>query len=467
MRSAIDGPGTLLSPEEVRAYQPEPPTTGPGFAMIRARRRMVETGQWDGAQCMGRRWPIGCVALEVTQRCNLDCTLCYLSETAEAVKDLPLEELFRRIDTIFEMYGPNTDIQVTGGDPTLRRREELVAVIRRIRERGMRPSLFTNGIRATRSLLKELAEAGLVDVAFHVDMTQQRKGFSAEVELNQIRREYIGRVRGLGLSVMFNTTVFSENAHEISKLAAFFVANSDVVSLASFQLGADTGRGRARGRSDFITPDSVSDAIRGGTTEELSFGFPRAGHRACNRYAMALVCNGHAYNAYDEPEAMGSLLAATAHMPTDRQDRWRAVTALALALLLTPRLLPTALRLALSKAWQMRRDLVAARGKVSKISFFIHNFMSACSLERDRVAACAFMVATADGPISMCLHNARRDDFLLQPLAIRQRANAIFWNPITGGLQNDPHPVQAPILPPKLRKGRDVLDTTAPTTENR
>jgi 7,8-dihydro-6-hydroxymethylpterin dimethyltransferase len=67
----------------------------------------------------------------------------------------------------------------------------------------------------------------------------------------------------------------------------------------------------------------------------------------------------------------------------------------------------------------------------------------------------------------MCLHNARRDDFLLQPLAIRQRANEIFWNPITGGLQNDPHPVQAPILPPKLRKGRDVLDTTAPTTENR
>src|SRR5260370_40326628 len=120
MRSAIDGPGTLLSPEEVRAYQPEPPTTGPGFAMIRARRRMVETGQWDGARCMGRRWPVGCVALEITQRCNLDCTLCYLSETAEAVKDLPLGEIFRRIGTLFGMYGPNTPNPDTGGGPTLR-----------------------------------------------------------------------------------------------------------------------------------------------------------------------------------------------------------------------------------------------------------------------------------------------------------------------------------------------------------
>jgi 7,8-dihydro-6-hydroxymethylpterin dimethyltransferase len=157
---------------------------------------MVDTEQWDGAQCMGRRWPIGCVALEVTQRCNLDCTFCYLSEAAEAVKDVPLEELFRRIDAIFDMYGPNTDVQVTGGDPTLRSPNDLVAVVRRIRERGMRASLFTNGIRATRSLLAALARAGLVDVAFHVDLTQERKGFSSEVELNKVRSEYIERAHG-------------------------------------------------------------------------------------------------------------------------------------------------------------------------------------------------------------------------------------------------------------------------------
>src|SRR6266545_4601007 len=45
-------------------------------------------------QVLGRRATIGCVALEVTQRCNLDCTLCYLSESAESVKDLPIEVLF-------------------------------------------------------------------------------------------------------------------------------------------------------------------------------------------------------------------------------------------------------------------------------------------------------------------------------------------------------------------------------------
>ena len=55
--------------------------------MALARARMEATGQWHPRQSMGRRWAIGCVALEITQRCNLDCTLCYLSDHSEAVKE--------------------------------------------------------------------------------------------------------------------------------------------------------------------------------------------------------------------------------------------------------------------------------------------------------------------------------------------------------------------------------------------
>ncbi len=162
------------------------PTESPNreiSALLQARNRMVETGQWSGGQLMGRRWPIGCVALEITQRCNLDCTACYLSENSQAVRDLPLQEVFRRVDMIFDHYGPNTDVQITGGDPTLRRRDELVGIVRRVRAKGLRPTLFTNGIRAKRDLLEELAAAGLVDVAFHVDLTQQRRGYSSENKL--------------------------------------------------------------------------------------------------------------------------------------------------------------------------------------------------------------------------------------------------------------------------------------------
>jgi hypothetical protein len=138
--------GDCLSPAEIAAARPYPPPP-PGTAPLDlARARMQAHGQWHPRQAMGRRWSIGCVALEITQRCNLDCTLCYLSDHAEAVRDIPLPEVFQRIDAIRAQYGPDTDVQVTGGDPTLRRRDELVAIVRRVRERGLRPSLFTNGI---------------------------------------------------------------------------------------------------------------------------------------------------------------------------------------------------------------------------------------------------------------------------------------------------------------------------------
>jgi len=41
----------------------------------------------------GWRCPVTWVSLEATQRSNLDCTLCCLSETSETVRNFPLEEI--------------------------------------------------------------------------------------------------------------------------------------------------------------------------------------------------------------------------------------------------------------------------------------------------------------------------------------------------------------------------------------
>jgi MoaA/NifB/PqqE/SkfB family radical SAM enzyme len=174
---------------------------------------------------------VGCVALEITQRRNLDCELCYLSEHSEAVRDLPLEEIFRRIDIIRRHYGPGTNVQVTGGDPTLRRRDELIAIVRRLAEQGLRPALFTNGIRARRDLLTELAHVGLKDVAFHVDTTQRRKAFDRKAILGAMRElpphpevpDSLRRLQeaGLRLCALTNSTrVVAEVAERILAIEA-------------------------------------------------------------------------------------------------------------------------------------------------------------------------------------------------------------------------------------------------------
>jgi len=439
-----------LTRAEIAAARPEPPP-GPGHDPIAAaRERMQAQGQWHPWQTMGRRWGMGCVALEITQRCNLDCALCYLSESSEAVHDLPLAEVLRRLDAIRAQYGAHTDVQITGGDPTLRDRAELVAIVRHAARLGLRPALFTNGIRATRSLLAELAAAGLVDVAFHVDMSQGRRGYADEIALHALRAEYIARARGLGLSVLFNTTVFDGNFAAIPDIARFFVRHAADVRLASFQLQAATGRGVAGAARAPIRLDTVAERIREGAGAPVGFALPLAGHAACNRYALTLVANGRVHDLYDQPAIVADLLAATASTQFDRRRPVRAVAALAGALLRRPEILARTLPWATRKLWAMRRDLLAARGRVHKLSFFLHDFMDATALDRERIGACIFVTQTADGPISMCLHNAKRDAFILQPV----RAADGWWNPLTGRIAATPAPPTPPEHGAKTAKGR-------------
>ncbi len=445
-----------LSSHHVNMWRPDQFPPEPGKYNDRLAGRLRDAGQWTPDQVAGRRWPVGCVALEITQRCNLDCTLCYLSEKSEAVHDLPMQEVLRRVQMIRDHYGPGTDVQVTGGDPTLRDHNELAAIVAAIAGAGMRPSLFTNGIRATRPLLERLCAAGLVDVAFHVDMTQQRPGYATEDALNHIRLAYIDRARGLPLSVFFNTTVFDGNFDQIPDLIRFFRRHTDVVRLASFQLQADTGRGVLRARGPVINPATVAAQISHGAGTTVRFDVPRVGHPDCNGYGLCLEAAGNLYNFFDDPAYFARVFAKIDGIKFNRTATpLRSITPLLKALAVNPGYWLASLRFIARKAWSMRKDLVRARGRVRKLSFFIHNFMDAERLEHDRCKACIFMVATANGPISMCVHNAKRDQFILQPVAVQTAAGPGRWHPATG--QATP-PSGAPDsvapLPAKRRKGR-------------
>ena len=422
----------------------KPQTTPLADPVADMRERMQRNGQWHPAQTAGRRWPVACVSLEITQRCNLDCTLCYLSDAAESVRDFPLDEIYRRIELIVQHYGPGTDVQVSGGEPTLRRRDELIAIVRRLAERGLRASLFTNGIKATRDLLIELVDAGLTDVAFHVDTTQQRQGYATEAELNALRSEYIARARGLPISVFFNTTLHAGNIDDVPMLAAYFVAHADVVRFASFQLQAETGRGVLGARTALIDNDSVARRLQQGAGTPLKFNVLAAGHHDCNRSAVLLVANGRAHDAFADAGFIQRFMRETATLRIHRGTPGRALRSLLAAVLARPALALATLGWIGATAWRLRRDLLAARGRAYKLTFFSHNFMDACHLDAERIDACVFMAITQDGPLSMCAYNAQRDDYLLRPLTT---PNGL-WQPLRPGHRD------IPSVPIKWLKGQ-------------
>lgn len=428
-----------MTTAEIAAFEPDPPPVPEFDALDRARQTMRATHCWKPNQQMGSRWPIGCVALEITQRCNLDCTLCYLSEHSEAVKDIPLDEVFRRIELIYRHYGPTTDVQITGGEPTLRKREELVAIVRRVRDQGMRPTLMTNGRSVTRRLLGELVRAGLVDVVFHVDTTQNITGYRTETELNFLREACVKRASGLPLSIMFNTTVHDGNFHEIPDLVRFFKRNAGRIRSVSFQVQARTGRG-VHDRKTAITLDSVAAQIEKGAGTTINFASSLAGHPRCNRYGLCLEVNGTLYDALDDPGFVGRLQTATAHLVLDRSSARKTAKDFLAWLARHPGYWGALLGWFARKAWRMKADLVAGGGRINTISFFIHGFMDACALERDRVEACVFKAMTQGGPVSMCLHNAKRDAFILRPVKVDAPAGGGFWQPLTGEVTGESIP---------------------------
>ncbi|MEM9044052.1 MAG: radical SAM protein [Pseudomonadota bacterium] len=410
---------------------------------------LIEAGEFGPGQTAGRFYPMACVALEITQRCNLDCSLCYLSDRAEAAHDVPMPALIDRIESVLSHYGPGTSIQISGGDPTLRKIEDLEQLCHEIRARGMRSCLMTNGIRAKRPFLERLSAAGLDDIAFHVDLTQERKGYESEAALNNVRRDYLARARGLGLRVLFNTTIFDGNLSEISALAAFFRAHADEITLASFQMQAETGRGVLGSRGGAITQASVMETLELGVGCRLDFDTAQIGHQSCNRYASILTSGRKSVSALSNQALFHHVFPILERLER-RIDGHSEIWETGLRLALFKPLL--ALRLAahgIRRLWALRGGLIRT-GRVHRMALLIHNFMDAEKLEEDRCKSCVFMVMTGDGPISMCVHNARRDEHLFQPVQMKEG----WWSAATGQTTKTPAPELPGSLPFKRLKGR-------------
>lgn len=396
-----------------------PTFTAPEIAHLRS--RLAAT--WDRLspeyrlpnQILGHKRVIGCVALEITQRCNFDCSICYLSQNSESTPDVSMECILARVERIRQDYGVGTNVQITGGDPTLRDHAELEQIVRAIVDAKMTPALFTNGDLATRALLRRLAKAGLVDVAFHVDLTEKRKGYRSEKQLCEVRQEYIERARGLGLNVIFNQTVFARNFDEVPELVRFYKRNSDVVGMASFQLQADTGRGANRRRKQTISIETVSKQIEVGLGASLSWDSVAVGSPECHKMAYAAILDRtgdmSVVDMVDDPTIFSDLLEVMDDVYIDRHRPLKGVRT-AVSTIVRRGKFPKAFRHLARHVRANWRPLLRGRGEVRKLSFFMQNFQDAQNLDHQRIDNCSFHCMTDDGGVSMCVHNAYRDHYL-------------------------------------------------------
>lgn len=88
--------------------------------------------------------PCKTVGLDVTWRCNWNCTHCYYrhNDNLHTNQDVPLEELLRKVD-YGQAHGCENVVLEGWGEPMLH--PHLRALLIACRERGMRTSIITNG----------------------------------------------------------------------------------------------------------------------------------------------------------------------------------------------------------------------------------------------------------------------------------------------------------------------------------
>lgn len=169
--------------------------------------------------------------LEPTSKCNLACEGCYRENVNEHKS---LAEVRKDLDT-FNRLRNFDSVSIAGGDPLLH--PEIVEIVKMIVADGHKPVINTNGLALTEPKLRELKDAGLVGLTFHIDSKQGRPGWKNknELELNALRLQLAQMVARVGgLSCAFNSTVYEDTLKYVPDLVQFAQDNIDLVDVMVF-----------------------------------------------------------------------------------------------------------------------------------------------------------------------------------------------------------------------------------------
>lgn len=161
------------------------------------------------------------IMVNLTQRCNLNCPVCFASTEVGANWPEPTpEEIFERLPKPQKKNLPN--VVFIGGEPTLR--EDLPMLISGVAKRGFIPRISTNGLRfLEEGYAQKLADAGLYWVVLQFDgLTDEANIALRGCDLLDQKKEIIERCGKAGLAIQLAVMIDKEkNAEQIGDIMRF------------------------------------------------------------------------------------------------------------------------------------------------------------------------------------------------------------------------------------------------------
>jgi uncharacterized radical SAM superfamily Fe-S cluster-containing enzyme len=164
--------------------------------------------------------------VEITDRCNLSCPVCYAgSSTDERLKHRTLDEVKKMLDAVVANEGEPDVVQLSGGEPTLH--PQFFEILDECRKRPIRHLMVnTNGIRIAteEGFAERLAsylprfEVYLQFDSLHAHVHQELRG----ADLTRIRRKALERLNEVKLSTTLVMTLKKGlNDHEVGDVIKF------------------------------------------------------------------------------------------------------------------------------------------------------------------------------------------------------------------------------------------------------
>jgi uncharacterized radical SAM superfamily Fe-S cluster-containing enzyme len=384
--------------------------------------------------------------IDVTNRCNMTCPVCFANAgTSGYVYEPTLEQIERMLKAlrVQRPWAPNA-VQLSGGEPTLR--DDLPEIVRMAKRLGFSHiEVNTNGVRLAYDLeyYKALMDAGLSTLYLQCDTVDESnegvwryRNYSPKA-YRAIRERVVESARKVGHRsvVLVVTLVRGYNDGDLGKILDFAIKNRDVVRWINIQPISFAGRARLYSKEELrrmrvTVPDAIIEIERqtGGEIGRWDWrptNWPVALAKMLEAiagapkplFSMNPVCGAATLLYYDEDERRTYPITKLIDVDALERVSWEIYKTAAGGWL--GRQIARVKLVKLLRAIKHRKlkglmaDVILKRDYESLGRFFLNvigigimHFMDLMNYDVDRVRRCCIHYATPDGRVvPFCTYN--------------------------------------------------------------
>ncbi len=210
--------------------------------------KIVDGCPYDCGLCPSHKSHTALAIIDVTNRCNLRCPICFaIAATTKYVYEPTKDQIKDMLVTLRKMKPvPAKGLQFSGGEPTVR--DDLPDLVRMAKKLGFdHVEVNTNGIKLSESVeyCREMKKAGVSSFYLSFDgVTPEPYIIARGSNLLPMKLKAIENIRQAEYdsSVLVPTVVKGVNDHQLGDIIKFAVENFDVIRCVNFQPVSITGR---------------------------------------------------------------------------------------------------------------------------------------------------------------------------------------------------------------------------------